>query len=260
VGFKPSYERVSRAGLVPLAPSLDHVGLFARDVATIARAAAVVASGFEAKPAARGPLRLAVVVGPYLESLSPAGVEHFARVRERLERAGHELVEVAAMADFADVAERHRRLVAFDAARVHAAWFDEYGDLYAPKTVELLRRGRGLSAEEAARDRAGRLALREELETALAGADLFLSPPAVGPAPRGLDSTGDPVMNLPWTHAGLPTLVVPAGASAARFGEPMPMGAQLAARFGDDEALLALGDSLAEDLRELAGTSEEAAP
>ena len=73
------------------------------------------------------------------------------------------------------------------------------------------------------------------------GVDLWLSPPALGPAPAGLESTGDPVMNLPWTHAGLPTLVLPAGESVRRPGRALPMGAQLAARFGDDEELLAWG-------------------
>jgi len=32
VGFKPTYDRVSREGVVPLAPSLDHVGVMARTV------------------------------------------------------------------------------------------------------------------------------------------------------------------------------------------------------------------------------------
>ena len=42
--------------------------------------------------------------------------------------------------------------------------------------------------------------------------------------------TGDPVMNLPWTQAGLPTLCLPAGESA----EGLPMGLQVAGRFGQD--------------------------
>ncbi|GIS67275.1 MAG: hypothetical protein CM1200mP6_03430 [Anaerolineaceae bacterium] len=39
--------------------------------------------------------------------------------------------------------------------------------------------------------------------------DLWISPSAPGVAPHGLDSTGDPVMNLPWTHSGLPTIGIP---------------------------------------------------
>jgi len=56
----------------------------------------------------------------------------------------------------------------------------------------------------------------------------------VGPAPKGLDSTGDPVMNLPWTQAFKPVANVPAGRSA----DGLPMGLQIAAVMGDDEDTL----------------------
>ena len=75
------------------------------------------------------------------------------------------------------------------------------------------------------------------------GIDLWLSPAAQGPAPRGLDSTGDPVMNLPWTHAGVPTLAVPAWKT-----DGLPMGLQIAARFDADEELLGWGIGLEEAL------------
>jgi Asp-tRNA(Asn)/Glu-tRNA(Gln) amidotransferase A subunit family amidase len=241
VGWKPSYGRISRDGLIPLAPSLDHVGMFARDVATIERGAAVAVADWRGAGAARRVPRLGVPAGPYFDALSAAGREHFERSRALLERSGLEIVEVPAMPDFAAIAERHRRLVAFEAAEVHAEWFARFGELYAEKTAELIRRGQAVEPAQAERDRTGRQALRAELEGAMDehGLDLWLSPPAVGPAPLGLDSTGDPVMNLPWTHAGLPTIVLPAGGSAAAFGESLPMGIQLAARFGLDEELLA---------------------
>ena len=79
--------------------------------------------------------------------------------------------------------------------------------------------------------------LRAELAELMdrAEIDLWVSPAAVGAAPKGITFTGDPNMNLPWTHAGMPTLTVPAGRSA----EGLPLGLQLTARFGADEALLA---------------------
>jgi Asp-tRNA(Asn)/Glu-tRNA(Gln) amidotransferase A subunit family amidase len=246
VGWKPSYERTSREGAIALAPSVDHVGLFARDVATIAAAAAVIASDWRPRARDSKRPRLAVPEGPYLEALGPEGRGHFALVRARLGSAGFEIASVPAMGDFAAIAERHRRLVAFECAEVHAEWFARFGDLYAEKTAELIRRGQAVSTAEAEADRAGRGELRAVLEAAMAAnaIDLWLSPPALGPAPRGLDSTGDPVMNLPWTHAGLPALVVPAGKGAGG----LPMGAQLAARFGRDEELLDWGAAIADAL------------
>jgi Asp-tRNA(Asn)/Glu-tRNA(Gln) amidotransferase A subunit family amidase len=73
------------------------------------------------------------------------------------------------------------------------------------------------------------------------GVDLWLSPAAPGPPPLGLAATGDPVMNLPWTYAGLPTLALPAGDSP----DGLPLGVQLSARLGDDEGLFARAAAVA---------------
>jgi Asp-tRNA(Asn)/Glu-tRNA(Gln) amidotransferase A subunit family amidase len=75
--------------------------------------------------------------------------------------------------------------------------------------------------------------------------DLWLSPPALGAAPRGLEATGDPVMNLPWTHAGMPAVSLPAGRNAAG----LPMGLQVSARWWADEELLAWAGELESVLR-----------
>lgn len=67
------------------------------------------------------------------------------------------------------------------------------------------------------------------------GIDLWIAPGAPGPAPLGLDSTGNGALNAPWTAAGVPTVSLPAGRNA----DGLPMGVQLSGRFGGDEALLA---------------------
>ena len=56
-----------------------------------------------------------------------------------------------------------------------------------------------------------------------------------GPAPLGLASTGSPVMNLPWTYAGLPTLTLPSGFD----DDALPLGLQITGRSYGDEILLA---------------------
>ncbi|HXU34493.1 MAG TPA: amidase [Thermoanaerobaculia bacterium] len=243
VGFKPSYDRISKQGVIPLAPSFDHVGLFAPDVATVQRAARVLCHNW--RPAAprskaAGKPRLGLPEGPYLECAWPEGQSHFQRVAERLSAAGYEIVPIPIFSDFEVIAARHRRVVAAEAARAHreAGWYPRYKDLYERRTVELIDRGLAIPDADLARDLEDSRMLRPEIESVMdrEGIDLWISPPAQGPAPKGLGSTGDPIMNIPWTQGGLPALCLPAGEN----GEGLPMGLQVVGRFGRDEDLIAL--------------------
>jgi Asp-tRNA(Asn)/Glu-tRNA(Gln) amidotransferase A subunit family amidase len=242
VAYKPSYERIDRAGLVPLAPSLDHVGFFTRDAAGAELAASLLARDWRAPVAAADWPRLVIPTGPYLERATNAARRHLSTVADRLALAGALVSEVGAMADFDEIERRHRRIVAAEAAAVHADWYVAYGALYASETVELIERGRAVETADLAAALADRMRLRTELAETLRSAqgDLWLTPAAPGPAPAGIASTGDPVMNLPWTYAGLPALTLPAGRSESG----LPLGVQLIAGFGDDEALLAWGRKL----------------
>ena len=237
-GFKPTYERISLAGVIPLAPSLDHVGTFTPGISGAALAAPILCAGWRPARVRGGRPALGVPVGPYLERAGSAALEELDRICGRLGAAGYRVERVAAFPDFDAVERRHHELVAHEAARVHAVWFARHGDLYHPRTRELLERGREIDVEAAVEARAGRDRLRSDLRERMreAGVDLWLSPAAPGPAPLGLESTGDPVMNLPWTHAGLPTVTIPACEV-----DGLPLGIQLAADAGRDEDLLAWG-------------------
>jgi Asp-tRNA(Asn)/Glu-tRNA(Gln) amidotransferase A subunit family amidase len=243
VGFKPSYGRIATAGVVPLAPSLDHVGLLTGEVAAARLAAGLLCRRWQpASASARRRPRLGIPTGPYLAHASAAGRAHFEAVCARLAAAGYAITTVPAFPDFEELAVRLRLLVAAEAARVHAAWYERHRELYDPRTAELIERGRRVSPAELARARRERAVLRRAV-TALAEShrvDLWISPAAPGPAPRGLGSTGDPVMNLPWTYSGLPVLGLPAGETAAG----LPMGLQLTGRWYGDEQLLAWGSAL----------------
>jgi Asp-tRNA(Asn)/Glu-tRNA(Gln) amidotransferase A subunit family amidase len=164
---------------------------------------------------------------------------------DRLIAAGYAVQSAPALNDSEAIGVRHRRLVAAEAARVHADWYGRYSELYAPQTTELIERGMLISALECEELGDGRERLRASLEALMDehGIDLWLSPAAPGPAPLGLDSTGDPVMNLPWTHAGVPTVSLPAWET-----DGLPINLQVAARFLADEELLVWAGGLEEVL------------
>lgn len=243
VGFKPSYGRIPTAGVIPYSVSADHVGLFTQDVAGMRLAAALLCAGWH--DAAVGATRptLGVPDGPYLAQASPDGLAAFARQVAQLRAAGYTVRHVPAFADIAEINTRHRRMTLAEMAVVHADWFPQHEARYRPGTVGNIRDGREIGEAELAAAREGRTTLRAALEGAMrdAGIDLWICPPATGAAPTGIAATGDPAMNLPWTHAGLPVVTVPAGQDDAG----LPFGLQCAAPFGADERLLAWAEGIA---------------
>ena len=271
VGYKPSFGRVPSDGVLPLSPSADTVGWFAATMEDVWAVAAVVVPDWRPAEGEKGgkgeggkgstpapqhlftpapllplsPAVLGISDGPYLERASAEGLSHFWQTVRRLEAAGVEIRRVPAMADYDDIYRRHNDIVAYEAARTHARWFDAYREQYHPKTAELIERGRTISEAGYRRALDGRARLRDELHGLMDahGLDLWIAPAAVGAALPGLDSTGDPVMALPWTHAGLPAVSLPAGTGAAGW----PMGLQVVGQFGRDEELQALTARLSVD-------------
>lgn len=241
VGFKPTFGRISRSGVIPLSDSFDHVGLFSKTIAGTRRAAALLIEGWQAAGEAML-FRLGIPSGPYLDHASAEARSHLEEVVRTLEAAGYPLVEVPVLDDFQAVVDRHQLVVAAEAARAHAGWFEKHGEKYHRKTRALLQRGQQISDESLAE---ALIQIRQfRLHTAAAmnraRIDAFVTPSAPGPAPEGLESTGDPVMNLPWTQAGLPTITLPTGLSTGG----LPLGTQLVGKRNLDEKLFDLAARL----------------
>ena len=246
VGYKPSHDRISKAGVIPVSPAADHVGFFVPQAGDVQIAAPLLCQKWQPDTPAHSPV-LGIPQGPYLTHASQEGLDHFEATCRRLSEAGYAVKHVPIMPDFDLICEHHNTIVAAEAAQTHQDWYPENSILYHPRTAELIEQGRQIEAQTLREARQGQKALREILAGAMDehGIDLWLSPSAVGPAPMGLESTGDPVMNLPWTHAGVPTITLPSGFSA----NGLPLGLQLAARWYRDEDLLAWAPDLEQALK-----------
>jgi Asp-tRNA(Asn)/Glu-tRNA(Gln) amidotransferase A subunit family amidase len=153
------------------------------------------------------------------------------------------------MSDFQSIRDRHDVILSAEAAQVHADWFGEHEKLYSPRFTELIRRGQQITDNQLQDAFAARESFRAEMRRTFLdhNIDLWISPSTIGAAPRGLESTGDPVMNLPWTQAGLPAINVPAGKNT----EGLPLGLQIVGNWYKDESLLFWAKELEKVLRPL---------
>lgn len=236
VGLKPTYERISREGVIPLSPSLDHVGVFASDVQTALHAARTLYKDWDEPVLPLKTPRLGIPEGPYLDSTSSESKTHFEKIYERL-NGDYELQRIPVMADFQAIRDRHDVIMSAEAARVHQDWFEKHESLYSEKFNDLIRRGQKVTGEQLQEALAARDQFRAEMRRLFLdhNIDVWLAPSTVGAAPKGLDSTGDPVMNLPWTQIGLPVVSIPAGKDER---SSLPMGLQVVGNWYKDESLL----------------------
>lgn len=246
VGFKPTYERNSREGVIPLSPTFDHIGFFTTDVATAKQVARVLVRDWKLDTPTQKPI-IGIPEGPYLACASDYALACFNDLCQSLTDAGYELRRVRVMDDFQEIRNRHDAIMSYDASQVHKDWFDKYETLYSAKFSDLIKRGRSVSNLQSL------LSARDGLRVSITQAmeenqiDIWVCPPAVGPAPKGLDSTGDPVMCLPWTQIGFPAVNIPTTKNEAG----LPMGLQLVGKWDSDESLLAWAEDIEKVVRKI---------
>lgn len=249
VGWKSTHGRVPKDGVIDHSPSLDAIGMFASDVDGVTVAAQALCHDW-ADPSAVDRLVLGLPVGEYLDQVEVEALIGFSRQLDALRRAGHEVVDVP----FDDLLGPYPQLLAHnltvnrcELAATHEKWFDEYREHYRPETVAGIELGRSINGSAYAEASEHLQQLRADLDDrfAAAGVHLLVAPAALGPAPGGIDSTGDPAMALPWTYAGVPAISLPGATTAVG----LPLGLQLIAPAGSDEALLAAAAAVEPVLR-----------
>jgi Asp-tRNA(Asn)/Glu-tRNA(Gln) amidotransferase A subunit family amidase len=232
VGLKPTYGLIPVDGVIPLAWSLDHVGVFARSVADAALALSVLtAPGFDG--VAGGAPRLAIA--PELVERAEAEVAaEVRRAADAFARAGATVTEVKLPASFSGIHDAGQRVLEAEAATYHEPLFARHADDFGPSIRETIHTGLGQPATVYIRANRVRLAFREEVMKLIAPFDALLSPTAPGPAPRGLGWTGDASLCAPWSFTGAPSISLPSGVTTSG----LPLAVQLSAAAGEEARLL----------------------
>jgi Asp-tRNA(Asn)/Glu-tRNA(Gln) amidotransferase A subunit family amidase len=239
VGLKPTHGRISTAGVLELAGSLDHVGVFARVVEDCALALAVLAGGDPAPGDYQGAViepsapRLGVLAS-FLERATPEMGKHLEAVMRGLEGAGARLEDVTLPDAFASIYDAGATVLRAEAAAAHAPLFPAHAAEYPPKIKELIELGHAISAPAYLAAQVARRQAREAVGAIAARYDAVLLPTIGAPAPRGLASTGDPSFCSPWSSLGMPAITLPTGVEGG-----LPLAVQLVAAPWSDARLLA---------------------
>ena len=194
-GYKPTYDTFAVTGVKPLAPGLDTVGYFARNLDDIAWFGAALSNhepiDIPAWPGA-GP-RVGLTRTYEWSHAEAATVEAVETAAARLGKAGAKVTEVTLPSAFAGLAEAQQTIMCTEAVQALAWERDNHLDRLSTPMRDLLDGGAAISAE--VHDSAMTLArkCRAGLAEAFAGNDVLLTASAQGEAPMGLEWTGDPV-------------------------------------------------------------------
>ncbi len=239
IGFKPSQGRMSIDGIVPFSPSIDQAGFFVNDIDSLMIAASSLVKNWK-KPSELDPeqITLAIPEGAYLAQADHDIIAAFRQDIADLMEKGVRIKTISIWEDINRINNLHNDLIAREFSKVHRDWFDRYGDLYSPRSVELITSGKLVSDDIAGVAMLFQEEIRNKIEDSMRmeQIDAFVSPSTSTFAPEGLASTGSPVMNLPWTFAGVPAISIPGAVSNRGLVSAL----QLTASLNEDEKLVKL--------------------
>ncbi|MFZ5693773.1 MAG: amidase [Pseudomonadota bacterium] len=245
--LKPSKGLISRYGVLPLSPTFDTVGPFARSIEDIALITSVIAgydpgdpdtrpfavANFRAVAAEKFPIepRIAFVRTPVWDKADAQTREAFERLADSL---GDACVRIDLPDRYAAAWDVHRTVMFAEMAYRLGRVVDRGGDSISDILRQLVEEGRtiGAVAYQQAVDEAKSLAAA--LADYLEDCNAIMTPATTGVAPKGLNTTGNPAFCTLWTLSGLPSLSLP----LLTGEDDLPLGVQLVGAPHDDARLM----------------------
>jgi amidase len=258
-GLRPSVEAISSAGVLPLGPSFDTVGLL---TATLPVMQTLVDIFFppdqnqeeEDKAGAnppRRPRRLILMTDAFAllqKDMQPAVMAAAAKLAEQFEQFEEKII---APQGLADLVKHFGRIRAFEAWQCHGHWYEAVQPHLADFTRERLLACRSANAAEAEQSRLVRANLQAQYDTLLQDAVLCL-PTTAAAAPLKTSTSAELEanrnlnlqLNATASFLGLPQLTVPVEAIAGIDAPPLCSGISLIGRVGSERQLLTLASRL----------------
>jgi Asp-tRNA(Asn)/Glu-tRNA(Gln) amidotransferase A subunit family amidase len=255
-GFKPTLGFISRTGVLMQSHTLDTIGVYGRSLQDIALIAECL-SGWDGRdevsyrraqqsllaPLAQDfeqPPRLAFWRTPAWSVAEPATHDAFAELVEELGDYC-QTIDLPAECNALPV---HQGIVQ---SAENAAWYgdiyDRYPNQLSPAMRDRLAKGMQESARSYLEALTARARLYRHMTDLFERFDAVICPAAPGPAPKGIETTGNPIFNALWTYLGVPAVTLP-----LMEIDGLPVGVQLVGPRRDEAHLLRTANWLVKHL------------
>ncbi|HEY6282964.1 MAG TPA: amidase, partial [Nitrososphaerales archaeon] len=261
LGFKPTYGRVSRLGVIPLAASLDTVGILSSNAWDAAATLRVIA-GHEkddmttvdsqatdyidgVSPPFQG-ARIGVVRNYSREILDPSVEENFNEFISKLVEIGCTTHDVD-LESLDQIYDRWLLIRRAEATAFHLGWLKSSPGLYGDDVRKLMELGKDVRAVDYVNALNARPSMIERFVNSMIGLDFLALPTTCIPAPmigqskvniKGKEVEVYSALNrltLPFNYLGFPALSIPSG-----FVRGLPVGVQIVGRLFDEGGVLHL--------------------
>ena len=236
VGYKPSFNTLPRAGVKPLADSLDTVGTFSRSVEDAALLAAA-ASGLQhllLTPASNERPRVGLCRTWEWDECDDSQKNAWLSAGALLTQQGFMVREISLPEHFKGLAHAQYQVMLRQQVQSLAFERIHHAAQLSPNLQSILQQGEAVSDTDYMQAHVLIRQCQQAFPDVFKSVDVLLVPSVTGEAPLGLKSTGNPIMNRIWTALHGPAITLPWGIGPAG----LPTAVALVGLVGSDRQTL----------------------
>ena len=246
VGYKPTYGLISRNGVLRTSQTLDHIGMFGRNVEDVALLAKALIKKDKQDPASiyyssenilaetkKGPLFEPKFIfyktnhWKMIEKKSRDAFEYFIKSFKNIE-----VFDTPSY--FKDIHKYHQVIHETDLANNFSIYYKKFKSKLSKYMQDAISRGNKYTAKEYAEAIDFRKQSYESYKEVFEDYHGVLMPSSPGVAPKGLKSTGTAEFNKVWSYLGTPCISLP----LLEGENKLPLGVQLIGDKYDDHRFL----------------------
>lgn len=252
-GLRPTHGRISLDNVMPLAPSFDTCGWFARDAEVLRRVGEVLFE--EQAEAASVPTRLLIAEDAFALAEPPVrkAMETWVQKLEARLSPAEAVVIGEPGGGLAEWMWRFRKIQAHEIWQIHGAWIEEQNPSFGPEIAERFAWAQSVGSDEAEEASAGRRDFTARIDTMVSEGTILCLPTTPGIAPLAsassealLEHRGSVLsLNSIAGLSGLPQVTLPLCSVSG-----CPVGLSLIASRNADLSLLAFAEAFTRDLND----------